>query len=153
MDKILVSACLLGEKVRYDGKSQQVLHLVLKQWQAQQRLIAICPEVAGGLSVPRAPAEINSHTGSIITQQGVDVTTEFSRGAQLALDLCQRHHIRFALLKESSPSCGSSQVYDGSFQGNKIPGQGVTAALLIKNDIEVYSEQNIEQLIQRIAIQ
>ena len=152
MDKILISACLLGEKVRYDGTSNELLHTALQRWQTQHRVVTICPEVAGGLSVPRAPAEINPNTQRVITQQGLDLSAEFMRGAQRALTLCQAHNIHYALLKESSPSCGSTRVHDGKFQGNKIPGMGMTARLLTAHGIAVYSEQNIEQLIQCLPV-
>lgn len=151
MEKILVSACLLGEKVRYDGGSQTLANKVLGQWQLQQRLVAICPEVCGGLPVPRAPAEIEGLSNQIITQQGVDVTNEFMRGAELALKLCQLHNIHFALLKESSPSCGSTTIYDGTFSNKKVPGQGVTTRLLTAHGIKVYSEKTIELLITQVA--
>lgn len=103
-------------------------------------------EVSGGLPVPRAAAEQQA-TGLVITQAGVDVTDAFTRGANIALSLCETHNIRYALLKESSPSCGSNTIYDGSFSHRKIPGQGVTAALLSAHGIKVFSEENIDQLI------
>lgn len=147
MEKILISACLLGDNVRYDGGSQRLGHKILKQWQLQQRLVAICPEVSGGLAVPRAPAEIDAVNSRVITQQALDVTDEFARGAEMALRLCKLHYIRFALLKESSPSCGSETIYDGSFTGKKIIGQGITTQLLVANGIKVYSEKTVEQLL------
>jgi len=149
MNKILVSACLLGEKLRYDGTGQRLTHKVITKWQQEQRLVSICPEVAGGLPVPRAPAEIVNQ--QVITQQALNVTYEFTRGADVALALCQLHNIRYALLKESSPSCGSSTVYDGSFSGQKIRGAGITTQLLIANGIEVFSEKTIKQLILKIS--
>jgi len=151
MEKILVSACLLGDKVRYDGGSQQLVDRSLLKWQSEQRLVKICPEISGGLPVPRAPAEIEALTSRVITQQAVDVTDEFNCGAELALKLCKLHDIRFALLKESSPSCGSSTIYDGTFSGTKIIGAGITAQLLTNNGIKVYSEKNIELLIVEIT--
>jgi len=152
MEKILVSACLLGDKVRYDGGSQQLVDHSLLRWQLQQRLVKICPEVSGGLPVPRAPAEIDRFTNRVITRQAIDVTDEFTRGAELALKLCQLHHIRFALLKESSPSCGSTTIYDGSFSNIKINGEGITARLLTSNGIKVFSEKNIELLIAELTM-
>ncbi|WP_448213980.1 DUF523 domain-containing protein [Colwellia sp. MEBiC06753] len=149
MDKILVSACLLGAKVRYDGQAKPLLNRKLTRWQQQGRLITVCPEVAGGLSIPREPAELQAN-GLVITTNGANVTAAFIQGAQHALHLCQRHQIRYALLKESSPSCGSQWRYDGNFSGQKIAGQGLTAELLIKHGIAVFSEENIEQLIELI---
>jgi len=170
MEKILISACFLGEKVRYDGKANTLTHNIIEQWRIEKRIISICPEVYGGLVTPRAAAEIQpvvinanaSNSTSILqdkypltkqihTQQGKNVSEEFYRGANIALELCLENNIRFALLKESSPSCGSTYIYDGSFTKIKIKGEGVTAELLRKNDIEVYSECNIDKLIRKLS--
>ncbi|WP_222927957.1 DUF523 domain-containing protein [Colwellia ponticola] len=150
MNKILVSACFLGDRVRYNGIVKTLEDKLLLQWQQQGRLISICPEVISGLPVPRPPAEINQTTKQVMTIDSVDVTEQFNEGAQKALLLCQRHNISFALLKESSPSCGSSSLYDGTFSQQKIKGEGVTTQLLRKNNIEVYSEVTIELLAKRI---
>jgi uncharacterized protein YbbK (DUF523 family) len=144
-DKILVSGCLLGQKVRYNGKIIPLLNPLLTQWHKEQRLISVCPEVIGGLLVPRAPAEIQGI--NVITSDGDDVTKQFTSGAKQALALCQKHNIRFALLKESSPSCGSSTIYDGTFSERKIEGQGICTQLLQKNGIQVFSEQTIDKLL------
>jgi len=151
MEKILISACFLGEKVRYDGGHQRLTHSLIAKWQQQKRLISVCPEVSGGLSIPRKPAEINRLTGTVINCDGIDVTDAFEKGANHTLKLCQKYNIRYALMKESSPSCGSELTYDGSFSNTKIMGQGVTAALLTKHGIKVFSEDSIEQLAQLIA--
>ncbi|MBL4910309.1 MAG: DUF523 domain-containing protein [Alteromonadaceae bacterium] len=150
MQKILVSSCLLGENVRYDGKQITSLSPLLQHWQDQQRVIRFCPEVAGGLSVPRSPAE-RQENGEIITLLGVNVTAAFQRGAQQALQLCLQHDIRFAVLKESSPSCGSQNIYDGSFKNKKISGQGLTTQLLQQHHIEVFSEFTLNKLAERLA--
>lgn len=149
MEKILVSSCLLGAPVRYDGTGQQLLHPAIMTWQQQKRIVPFCPEVAGGLATPRAPAEIINDT--VITNIGDDVTTEFKLGAHKALQLCQQHNIRFALLKESSPSCGRNTIYDGSHRGIKVAGMGLTASLLEKNGIQVFSEQQLPALAQALA--
>ena len=146
MDKILVSQCLLGDNVRYNGEQKLLQHPLFTLWQRQRRFISICPEVIAGLSVPRSPAEKNPHTGEVITQTGENVSKQFNDGAQQALALCQQHNIRFALLKESSPSCGSTFIYDGSFSIKKILGAGVTTQLLTQHGIKVFSELNIEKL-------
>lgn len=146
MEKILISGCLLGLNVRYDGKAKSLQQTTIMKWQQQGRLIVVCPEVAGGLSIPRAPAEIQGN-GLVVTQDGQDVSQAFSFGAEHALYLCQQHGIRYALLKESSPSCGSSNIYDGSFSGKKIVGMGKTAALLTEHGIKVFSEQTIDKLV------
>lgn len=153
MQKILVSACLLGERVRYDGGDCRQSGL-LAQWQRQGRLISICPEVAGGLPTPRPPAEIVSGCansilcgdGCVQRQNGDDVTDAFVDGAERALALCMKQQISFAILKEGSPSCGVSRVNDGGFSGIKIDGEGVTARLLRRHGIAVFSELEVEQL-------
>jgi uncharacterized protein YbbK (DUF523 family) len=150
-EKILVSACLLGYPVRYDGNSTPLKSLAwLQQLQQQNRIVIICPEQEGGLPTPRAPAE--RQQDKVITITGQDVTQEFDIGAQKALDLCQQHDIKIALLKAKSPSCGNKQIYNGQFNDALIVGQGMTAELLSKHGIEVYSELEIEQLMQAIKI-
>jgi uncharacterized protein YbbK (DUF523 family) len=144
-DKILISSCFLGQKVRYNGKVQPLLDPLLIQWQKEARLMSICPEIVGGLAVPRAPAERQG--GEIITILGENVTQQFTSGAMAALALCQQHNIRFALLKESSPSCGSDTIYDGTFKGKKIKGQGLCSQLLRQYGIQVFSELTINQLV------
>lgn len=134
---ILVSACLVGMKCRYDGKdqlSEKLLDLVLKG-----EAIPVCPETMGGLSIPRDPAEI---TGNIVmSNKGVDVTSEFTIGAKKTLDLAIANKVRKAILKSKSPSCGVGMIYDGSFTRTLIKGNGVTAELLINNGIEVINEK------------
>ena len=149
LEKILISGCFLGLNVRYNGQEKALHHASINLWLRQKRLITVCPEVAGGLSVPRAPAEIQK-SGQIIDNLGVDVTKQFSTGAEHALALCQAHQIKYALLKESSPSCGRHMIYDGSFSNKKISGQGLTCQLLLKAGVQVFSEQNIDQLEQLI---
>jgi uncharacterized protein YbbK (DUF523 family) len=150
MDKILISACLLGDKVRYDGEANFLDYASIKLWRQQGRLLSICPEVSGGLSVPRPPAEI-TNSGTIVTCNGNDVSREFLKGAQQALALCQTYNIKYALLKESSPSCGSTTIYDGSFSKRKIVGLGVTAKLLKQHGIRVFSEQTITELVEELG--
>ena len=145
MKKILVSSCLLGEPVRYDGKSKPLLHKLLELWLQQGRIISFCPEVAGGLPTPRAAAEINSD-GRVLNAAALDVTEQFNLGAQQALLRCVHNQISFALLKEGSPSCGRNRIYDGSHRGIKIAGMGVTAKLLEQNGIRVFSEDQIDEL-------
>jgi len=152
MQKILVSACLLGEKVRYDGGDCRQSGL-LAQWQGEGRLITICPEVAGGLPKPRPPAEIVGGCanailcgdGSVQRENGEQVTDAFVDGAERALALCMKHQIHFAILKQGSPSCGSSSVNDGTFSGIKIDGEGITSCLLRRHGIRVVSEREVEQ--------
>jgi len=172
MEKILISACFLGEKVRYDGNANTLTNEIIQKWRNENRLISLCPEVSGGLSTPRVAAEIQPDIISvqketptisfsekdqlinkkeILTKEGENVTNAFYRGASNALELCIKHKIRFALLKEFSPSCGSVSIYDGSFTKTKIAGEGITAELLRTNQIEVFSENNLALLIRKLS--
>lgn len=153
MHLILVSACLLGEAVRYNGLDKRSPHPVLARWIEERRVIPICPEVAGGLPVPRPPAEISGGMGgdavlrgasTVVTNSGVDVTDAFIRGAELALRTALARGARVALLKEGSPSCGSGYVYDGTFSRVRRDGAGVTAALLRSSGLRVFSEHQFD---------
>lgn len=135
-EKILVSACLLGEKVRYDGRGYDPSPL--ESLKERYTLVPVCPEVLGGLSVPRDPAEILS--GRVLTRQGRDVTAEFEEGARKVLTLCQQEGITKAILKSKSPSCGKDRIYDGSHTKTLIPGHGKTVELLLESTITVYTE-------------
>jgi uncharacterized protein YbbK (DUF523 family) len=148
--KVLISACFLGERVRYNGIVQPLVNNLLLQWQRQGRLFSICPEVISGLPVPRPPAEMNQITKKIMTIDSIDVTKQFINGAEQALLLCQQHNIKFALLKESSPSCGSNTIYDGTFSQKKIIGEGLTTKLLREHGIKVFCENSIEELAELI---
>lgn len=141
-EKILVSSCLLGAKVRYHGGDARVAHEILDRWNSEGRLIPICPEVAGGLPTPRPPSEIQD--GRVFANTGQEVTEEFQNGAHVARELVKKHQIKIAILKENSPSCGSSFVYDGSFSGKKIRGAGLTTQLLLKMGVRVFSENELE---------
>jgi uncharacterized protein YbbK (DUF523 family) len=150
MQKILVSRCLLGHRVRYDGGVHGPFDL-LQRWQAEGRVVALCPEVAGGLPTPRPAAEIPSGQGAqvldgllpVLTSDGEDVTAAFVAGAEQALALVRQHGIRLALLKARSPSCGNRENYDGSFNGVKVVGEGVTAAALRRAGVLVFSEEEL----------
>lgn len=146
MEKILVSACLLGDKVRYDAQSKKIEEEIIATWQSEGRVISICPEVIGGLPVPRPPAEIimTDQDLHIETSQGEDVTVNFMKGAAEALNLVRKHNIHIALFKEGSPSCGSFEIYDGTFSNTRKMGEGLTTALLRKNGVQVFSENEIE---------
>ncbi len=151
---ILVSACLLGSAVRYNGTDLLIDHPLMKKWQAENRLVSICPEVAGGMSVPRAPAEIQNGDGKsvlggkskVLDNEGNDVTNAFIRGALQALKTALDNDCVAAILTEHSPSCGSNMVYDGSFTKKKIAGVGVTTSLLEQNHIPVFNQQQLEDL-------
>ena len=155
MNKLLVSACLLGNPVRYDGQSKTLSHAGLARLVEQDRVVGFCPEVAGGLPIPRPAAEISGADGaaviagkaSVTIRDGSDVTDCFLSGANQALATCHEHAIKVAVLTESSPSCGSSQIYDGSFTRSAVPGSGVTAAMLRQHGIAVFNQHQLDAAI------
>jgi len=159
VNKILISACLLGENVRYNGGNSQIDSNILQQWREEGRILSTCPEMAGGLPVPRMPSEIDHGDANAVLlgksgirrEDGGDVTDAYMDGAEMTLALCIQHHIRIAILKEGSPSCGVSCVNDGSFSGHKIDGQGLTAHLLTRHGISVFSESQISQAALRLS--
>ncbi len=134
--KLLVSACLLGTPCRYDGKAKK--NEAVCALAERFELIPVCPEVLGGLPTPRTPSERRGER--VVMRDGRDVTAEYRRGAEKALELARREGIAAAVLKERSPSCGSGEIYDGSFTGALTAGDGVTAELLKAESIAVYSE-------------
>ena len=143
MENILISACLLGVCCRYDGESKPIMQTVALM--ERYHLIPVCPEQLGGLSTPREPSE--RQDGAVRMKSGADVTAQYRRGAEQALHLARLYGCRAAVLKEHSPSCGSGEIYDGTFSGRLMPGDGVTAALLKENGIAVYGESEIEALL------
>lgn len=137
--KVIVSACLAGIKCRWDGEARpckKVIDLV-----KQGKAIPVCPEQLGGLTTPRPPAEQKGK--KVVTKAGKDVTKEFKRGAREVLKIAKLAGCQLAILKSKSPSCGSGKVYDGTFTGTLVDGDGVLAALLKKNGIVVKSEKDI----------
>lgn len=135
----LCSACLLGIKCRYDGKSkpdEKVLELAKKE-----TLISVCPEQLGGLPTPRTASEQVSN--KVMTKDGRDVTNEFNKGAEETLKIAQENNIKSAIFKQRSPSCGCGQIYDGTFSGNVIEGDGVTTKLLKQNGIKIITEEEL----------
>jgi len=157
MEMILVSACLLGEKVRYDGGACAV-HGLLDVWQLEGRIVPYCPEMSGGLGVPRPAAEIQcgdaadvlTGVANVKRRDGKDVTDAFVNGAERALALCWQHKIKIAVLKEGSPSCGSTKVNAGDFSGRKISGQGITTNLLSVHGVSVFSEEDLHAAKKRL---
>jgi uncharacterized protein YbbK (DUF523 family) len=154
MPSILVSACLLGQAVRYDGSAKKCSHPLMQRWLDEGRVMSICHEISAGLPVPRPATEIAQGAGGakvltgearVVGAQGQDYSAEFVAGARYALTLAQRRHIRVAVLKEGSPSCGSSFTHDGSFSAARVPHAGVTATLLRQSGIHVFSENQLEQ--------
>ena len=145
MEKILVSACLLGDPVRYNGAHKRCDDDILRRWIAEGRVVPVCPEIAGGLPVPRLPAEIvDRDAGTVIDSKGNDVSVHFADGASHALALARANAIRIAILKEGSPSCGSSFSYDGTFSGTRVAQPGLTAALLRAHGVHVFSEAQLD---------
>ena len=140
-EKIMVSACLLGENCKYNGGNnycKEVLDFI-----KDKEVILICPEVMGGLSTPRVPCEIVE--GKVINKEGEDKTFEYEKGAQIALNLALKNDVKRAILKAKSPSCGVGRVYDGTFSNTLIKGNGICANLLKKHGILVYSENDIKE--------
>ena len=154
---ILISACLIGLNVKYDGSNN--FTETINQWLIDKKAVPVCPEVLGGLSIPRDPAEIVGGNGDdvldgkakVMTKYGIDVTEEFIKGAQETLNIALKLKATSVILKERSPSCGGTMIYSGEFNGNKKVGQGVTAALLRRNHISVYSEENFNDIMRELG--
>ena len=141
--KLLVSACLLGENCKYSGgnnRDEQVRAL-----ERYFQLIPVCPECFGGLPIPREPSEIRD--GCVVSKSGVDVTAAFADGAEKTLYIAEEENCGLALLKERSPSCGSGEIYDGTFTGTVVEGWGVTAELLRREGIPVLGESRMGELL------
>ena len=145
MENVLISACLLGFECKYCGGSNKLTERQLAALGERFRLIPVCPETAGGLPTPRDPSERLGD--KVVSNQGRDVTAQYQKGAETALWLARRYDCKAALLKEKSPSCGSGQIYDGSFTGKLIPGDGVAAEELKKEGLIVFGESDTDLLI------
>ena len=139
--KFLVSACLLGEPCRYDGRSKPCEAVI--KLQEQHVLIPVCPEVMGGLPTPRIPSECQ-RDGRVVNQAGEDVTEAYRTGAEAVLNIARRSECDGAILKERSPACGKGRIYDGSFSKTLTEGNGVCADLLLKNGIRVIGESELD---------
>lgn len=139
--KILVSACLLGKNCKYNGGNnlnQGVLGFI-----EGHEVIGVCPEQLGGLSTPRLPAEMVE--GIVTNKEGISVDAEFRKGAQTALAAALEKKVDLAILQSRSPSCGVKEIYDGSFSGKKVKGQGVFARLLTKYGIKVLDAEDVAE--------
>lgn len=143
MQKILISACLVGEKTNYKGEGKYCP--LVEKLKEKYELVLFCPEVEGGLPTPRKPSEIKG--SQVYHQDGTNVTRQFEKGVNKALALCKYLGIRIAVLKENSPSCGTHMVHNGLFMDRLVPGMGITARTLKNAGIDVYSEDEIEKLI------
>lgn len=141
--KLLISACLLGCRCRYDGAAKR--HPLAEALARRHTLVPVCPEQMGGLPTPRPPAE--RREDRVVTREGGDVTAQYRRGAEEALHLYRLMGCEAAILKERSPSCGRGSVYDGTFSGTLCSGDGVTAELLAQSGIPVYGESDLERFL------
>lgn len=158
MQKIMISGCLMGCKLRYNGSDLAIHSATFNDLLDKVEVVAFCPEVSAGLPIPRKPAEICNGDGhavlngasQVMCEDGSDVTQAFIKGAELALQCCKQQGITLAILTESSPSCGSSMIYNGRFERIKIEGKGVTSALLEQNGIRVFSQNQLDKVIREI---
>lgn len=150
---VLISSCLLGNKVRYDGGDQRLEHPIINTLHEAGVLISVCPEMLGGLGCPRPPAEIEPGADGIavlegkarvMDMNGKNVTDNYIAGAQATLKIALSHDAKLSILKEYSPSCGTTLISDGHFRHQRVPGMGVAAALLVNNNIKVFSDQQLE---------
>ncbi len=137
--KIMVSACLLGENCKYNGGNNY--NEKVMEYIKGHEVISVCPEVLGGLPTPRVPSEIVN--GVVTTRDGRDVDSEFRLGAEIALKKAIEENVDLVILQSRSPSCGVKQIYDGSFSGTKIDGQGIFAKLLIENNIRMVDVEDL----------
>ncbi len=137
---MIISACLCGCDCKYNGKNNKNESCV--ELLKREKAVLVCPEQLGGMTTPRVPSEIIKNDGniSVISKEGKDVSKEFKKGAKEALKIAKLVDAKVAILKDGSPSCGSKYIYDGTFSGNKIKGEGITAKLFMENGIEVFSE-------------
>ena len=145
MENVLISACLLGFECKYCGGSNKLTEQQLAALRERFRLIPVCPETAGGLPTPRDPSERLGD--KVLSNRGRDVTAQYQKGAETTLYLARRYGCKAALLKEKSPSCGSGQIYDGSFTGTLVTGDGVAAQMLKEEGLIVFGESDVDLLI------
>lgn len=143
----LISACLNGENVKYDGKNNY--HKLAKELNDKGLVIPVCPEVLGGMSTPRIPSEIVGN--KVLSKTGKDVTHHFQKGAEVALKTALDNNVKIAILQARSPSCGSKQIYDGTFTGKLIEGKGVATTLLEANGIKVMTIEEFEKYQKTLA--
>lgn len=153
--KVLISACLVGENVRYNAEKLNFHHPFIEHLKKAGKLIPVCPEVMGGMPVPRKPSELTEPIEFILKQKkgiqsidGKDVTQYFIDGCQQVLRIVEQYQIGFAILKENSPSCGVHFIHDGHFSGTLIPGEGMLSFLLRHKRVQVFSEKELDKLIQ-----
>ena len=143
---ILCSACLLGENCKYNGGNNfnEILAEFLRLYEGQLEVVPVCPEVLGGLPVPRVPAEIVN--GRVMTKDGVSVDAEFRAGAERAIQIAEEKQVNLAIWQSRSPSCGSKEIYDGTFSRTLIPGKGIFAELLADAGIVCIDVDDIKSI-------
>ncbi len=147
--KLLISACLQGDNVKYDGGNNLIEEVnILKD---KFELVSVCPEVMGGMTIPRMPCEITSFKPLKIENEfGINMADHFIDGARTVLEMVQQLDIKYALMKSNSPSCGNEKIYDGTFSGKLIDQSGVTAKFLIDHNIKVFNENQIDKLLAEV---
>lgn len=142
--KILISACLIGENVKYDGGHNALDHPMIERWKEEGVLVPLCPEILGGLSVPRIPCELLWGSDQVFNQAGENMTEAFVKGAKESLRIAKEENVCMAILKARSPSCGKGLIYDGTFTHTKVKGDGLTCKLLQENGIVVFNEEELD---------
>lgn len=145
MKKIGVSACLIGINSKYNGQNNY--NEAVMNYLKDKEYVTICPEVLGGLSIPRIPSEIVGD--KVFNKKKIDVTNCFTQGASIALELLKKENVEIIILKTNSPSCGYKKIYDGSFTNTLIAGNGIFAKLAIQNNFKIYTEKDIEALMNK----
>ena len=144
-ERLLISACLLGSRCKYDGGDNALPEAALAALRERYALVPVCPETAGGLPVPREPCE--RRNGRVVSCSGRDVTAQYEAGAETALALARRFGCRAALLKERSPSCGAGRIYDGAFRHALTVGDGVAAEALRAAGLALFGESDVGKLL------
>ncbi|WP_304152189.1 DUF523 domain-containing protein [Finegoldia magna] len=145
MQNVLISACLLGVDCKYNGSNNKLDDEIIHSLKEKYNLIPVCPEIMGGMPTPRNPVEITD--GKVFDYDGEEFTKEFEKGSEEVLKLAKLYNSSIAILKENSPSCGSNYIYDGTFNHQKIKGMGIAAHKLSKENIKLFSEENVKILL------
>lgn len=145
MQNVLISACLLGVDCKYNGSNNKLDDKIIHSLKEKYNLIPVCPEIMGGMPTPRNPVEITD--GKVFDYDGEEFTKEFEKGSEEVVKLAKLYDATIAILKENSPSCGSNYIYDGTFNHQKIKGMGIAAHKLSKENIKLFSEENVKILL------
>ncbi|MDU1579754.1 DUF523 domain-containing protein [Finegoldia magna] len=145
MQNVLISACLLGVDCKYNGSNNKLDDKIIHSLKEKYNLIPVCPEIMGGMPTPRNPVEISD--GKVFDYDGEEFTKEFEKGSEEVVKLAKLYDATIAILKENSPSCGSNYIYDGTFNHQKIKGMGIAAHKLSKENIKLFSEENVKILL------